>query len=114
MIFGELRGCLCILAHGGLCVDVWIMKEYGNEQSWTKFVSVPYRTGLRGFSIYSKLVYISEDGQVLMEILKNGIFSLLVYDSRNDTFKIPEIENLNGRMTSNIYVESLISPFSQY
>jgi F-box interacting protein len=120
MVFGELRGCLCILAHGGrllhggLCVDVWIMNEYGNEQSWNKLLSVPYRPGLCGFSIYSKVVYISEDGQVLMEFLKNGIFSLLVYDSRNDTFKVPEIENLNGWMTSNIHVESLISPFSQY
>lgn len=48
--------------------------------SWTKLVSVLYRPGLRGYSIYSKVVYIPEDGQVLMEFLKNEIFSLFVYD----------------------------------
>ncbi|KAH7856632.1 hypothetical protein Vadar_003727 [Vaccinium darrowii] len=37
-----LNGCLCILCsyhdHG----DVWVMKEYGTRESWTKLVVIPY------------------------------------------------------------------------
>lgn len=105
-----LRDCLCILSHGDKFSDIWIMKEYGNEESWTKLFSIPYMEG-RGFLGYCQSVYISEDDQVLMQFLKMGKFSLLVYDSKNDTLKIPEIQNVNGRMTPNTYIESLISPF---
>jgi F-box interacting protein len=105
-----LRDCLCILSHGDKFSDIWIMKEYGNEESWTKLFSIPYMEG-PGFLGYCQAVYISEDDQVLMQFLKMGKFSLLVYDSRNDTLKIPEIQNINGRMTPKTYVESLISPF---
>ncbi|GAU18092.1 hypothetical protein TSUD_52030 [Trifolium subterraneum] len=64
MVFQELKGCLCILSQ---CANysVWIMKEHGNEQSWTKLLSVPYMTDGRSFA-YSRAVYVSEDDQVLM------------------------------------------------
>ncbi|PNY05879.1 F-box/kelch-repeat protein [Trifolium pratense] len=42
MVFQELKGCLCILSNDANHSDVWIMKEHGNEQSWTKLLSVPY------------------------------------------------------------------------
>jgi len=44
------------------------MKEYGNEKSWTKLLSVPNMENL-GFSGYRKALYISEDEQVLMQFL---------------------------------------------
>ncbi|CAJ2661521.1 F-box/kelch-repeat protein At3g23880-like [Trifolium pratense] len=113
MIFQELKGCLCILSQCANYADVWIMKEHGNEQSWTKLLSVPYMTDARSFA-YSRAIYVSEDDQVLMRFFKSRKFGLIIYDFKNDTFKIPTIQNINDQMRPTIYVESLISPFSQY
>jgi len=40
-------------------------------------------------------------------------FSLVVYDSINNTFKIPTIQNINHDKIARpeVYIESLISPF---
>ncbi|KAM3289146.1 hypothetical protein P3S67_017433 [Capsicum chacoense] len=33
-----LKGCLCMIDNPeGSRIDVWMMKEYGVEESWTKF-----------------------------------------------------------------------------
>ncbi|KHG07541.1 hypothetical protein F383_34625 [Gossypium arboreum] len=40
---GVLDGCLCVLcSYRKLYADVWVMKEYGKRESWTKLVSIPY------------------------------------------------------------------------
>lgn len=87
------------------------MKEYGNEQSWTKLLSIPHLEV--GIYYHSKALYISEDDQVILEFhLKKGRRkSLLIYDSINNTSMIYEIQNMNNWMTTKIYVQSLISPF---
>ncbi|XP_045788902.1 F-box/kelch-repeat protein At3g23880-like [Trifolium pratense] len=114
MVFQELKGCLCIVSQRPSHSDVWIMKEYGNEQSWTKLFSVPNMTYLE-FYAYGRILYVSEDDQVLMQFLTRKKSSLVIYDFRNDTFNIPKIQNINDDLViPNIYVESLISPFSQY
>jgi F-box interacting protein len=39
---GMLRDCLCIFhSSNGWFFDVWIMKEYGNKESWTKLYRLP-------------------------------------------------------------------------
>jgi F-box interacting protein len=39
---GILRDCLYIFdSNDGMFFDVWIMKEYGNRESWTKLCCVP-------------------------------------------------------------------------
>jgi len=111
--FGALRGCLSVVSDSDKFSDVWIMKEYGNENSWTKLLRIPHMRDF-GFIGYKRALYISEDNQVLMEFISLGSkFSLVIYDSINNTFKIPTIQNNNhGEMASlEVYVESLISPF---
>ena len=56
-----LRDCLCIFASSDLFLDVWIMKEYGKQESWTKLYSVPNMLD-RDCKAY-KALYISEDDQ---------------------------------------------------
>ncbi|KAK7412628.1 hypothetical protein VNO78_04135 [Psophocarpus tetragonolobus] len=102
---GVLRDCLCVLCHGDTFLDVWLMKDYGNKESWTKLFRVPY-TGTSDSFPYTKAICISEDDQVLLEFQSE----LAVYNPRNGTFKIPEIQDMNKCMTPEIYVESLISP----
>jgi len=54
---GALRGCLCIVSHRDKFSDVIIMKEYGNENSWTKLLQVPHMRDI-GFIGYKKALYI--------------------------------------------------------
>nr|XP_011460760.1 PREDICTED: F-box/kelch-repeat protein At3g23880-like [Fragaria vesca subsp. vesca] len=37
---GALEGCLCVLVDGKE-TDLWVMKEYGVKESWTKFLTIP-------------------------------------------------------------------------
>ncbi|CAL5205739.1 unnamed protein product [Lathyrus oleraceus] len=112
---GTLRGCLSYLLSGASFADIWIMKEFANQKSWTKLFTVPYLESW-GFFRIPKVLYISEDDQVLMETLMIGIRNhrVLVYDSINNTYSFPEFQN-NIRLPLDtvlqVYVESLISPF---
>jgi hypothetical protein len=75
-----------------------------------------------GLCHLDRVLYISEDDQVLMEIhmvkKKPGqivhTYRVTVYDSINNTFQFPEFQNKihgNDYMAPEVYVESLISPF---
>jgi F-box interacting protein len=113
---GMFRDCLCIFATNGMFLDIWIMKEYGIKESWTKLYNVPYK---REQYIYPKTVYISDpktvyisdDDQVLFSFndLTNSKFMLVVYNSNNGTVKIPKINHISDMPDPAIYVESLIS-----
>jgi len=74
-------------------LDVWIMKEYGNQESWTKLYHVPdiQDQGLEGY----QTLYIYEDDQVLFQFHETGggKMKLVVYDSKTGTLNIPEFQN---------------------
>ncbi|KAL2579985.1 hypothetical protein GLYMA_15G101700v4 [Glycine max] len=105
LTLGVLRDCLCVLSHADTFLDVWLMKDYGNKESWTKLFRVPYM-GISDSYLYTKALCISEDDQVLMEFNSE----LAVYNSRNGTSKIPDIQDIYMYMTPEVYIESLISP----
>lgn len=56
---GVLRDCLCLLRGQ----DIWLMKEYGNRDFWTKFTTVPH---LDSYNYLNDVLYISKDRQVLL------------------------------------------------
>jgi F-box interacting protein len=103
-----LRDCLCILSfHTDAYSEIWLMKEYGNKDSWTKLFRVP-RMGDVGDGIYNRALYIYEDDQVLLDRRSK----LVVYNSRDGTFKTLKIKRRHGWMIPEVYQESLISPYS--
>jgi len=108
---GVLRDYLCIFASSEMCLDIWIMKEYGKKESWTKFYSVPYMENW-GLYAYTKALYNSDEDQVLMDLHELGSIELKlgVYDFKNGISKIFEIQNSNYLMNPKVYIESLISP----
>lgn len=109
LTMGILRDCLCIVSHSRSSSDIWLMKEYGNKESWMKLIRLPnFRDN--GFFHDPKIVHISEDGnQVLLLFINLVELNWIVYDSKNDTIRI--IKALDGGWAhSNIYVESLLSP----
>ncbi|KAJ4846589.1 hypothetical protein Tsubulata_024710 [Turnera subulata] len=62
---GVLGGCLCVFdISRDVCVDVWVMKEYGVKKSWTKVSSFPY--GLLPCQSIKPLGCSKVGGEVLM------------------------------------------------
>ncbi|KEH32810.1 F-box protein interaction domain protein [Medicago truncatula] len=113
---GVLKDCLCIFANCDMFWDVWVMKEYGNTDSWTKLYHVPYMR-YRGLWINTKILYVTEDDQLLMkvhELVSSSKVKLVVYNSKSGTLKFPKIQNIDYLMDPEVYIESLISPCSKY
>ncbi|CAJ2639680.1 unnamed protein product [Trifolium pratense] len=109
-----LRDCLCMM-YGH---DVWIMKEFGNKESWTKLFSVSDMRDPSKSSYLTKTVYTFDDGQVLLQALVDRNSKLIVYDPRIDTFKFSkfQINNVYDPTSPDgpeVCIESLISPFSK-
>ncbi|XP_057432922.1 F-box/kelch-repeat protein At3g23880-like [Lotus japonicus] len=105
---GVLRDCLCIISDPpDRFADIWLMKEYGNKDSWTKLFSMKMMEEVE--LLYPNLLHISEDGEVLLVQLRE---KLVLYNSRDATFKTPPIQDFDSFMDSAVYVESLISPCS--
>jgi len=112
---GVLKDCLFFSATNtrDMFLDIWVMMEYGNKESWAKLHHLPFM-GNPGLWIFNKLLHVSEDDQLLMDFYKLGStkINLVVYDSKIGTFKIPEIQDINHGMQLEAYVKSLISPCS--
>ncbi|XP_027116778.2 F-box/kelch-repeat protein At3g23880 [Coffea arabica] len=101
--FGVLGGCLTVLCdYEWTRVDVWVMKEYGVRDSWSKVVSVPYLDDPEK-SRYSFPVCLLKNGEILL-VLGSG---LVLYNPQSNTFKYRQI---NGVEEVNMYAESLVSP----
>nr|XP_043640119.1 F-box/kelch-repeat protein At3g23880-like [Erigeron canadensis] len=101
---GALGEWLCVLCnYRGHRADMWVMKDYGVNESWTKLVSIPYLTD-PGRDQYSVPLCISKDGKVLLQFGSK----LFAYDSRNRSFS--EVENFDECLEACTYVESLVSP----
>ena len=73
---GVLGGCLTILCnHNRHRLDVWVMKEYGVQESWTKLYSV------QPFEYMFPVAYLKCGEEVLLE--KNSK-RLVWYDLKNN------------------------------
>lgn len=105
---GVSRDCLCILAYANDSLDIWVMKYYGNKDSWNKLFAIPFmELCYNGIGFFSLLYISEEDGQVFFDLN----YEVYVYNYKNRTLKIPKIQGLpSNRFTSNVYVESLTSP----
>ncbi|AES68761.1 putative F-box domain-containing protein [Medicago truncatula] len=100
---GVLRDCLCVTTSG---YDVWLMKEYGNKESWTKLFTISYKRHPSKFKAFAKAIYVFEDDQVLLELYDSDL-NLVLYNPRSGTLKAT-----NFKLIPEVCIESLISPSS--
>jgi hypothetical protein len=76
-----LRDCLCIFSISDPFCDVWLMKEYGNKESWVKLIHVPNFGG----NFLTKILYVFEDdNHALLVFEENDKLKWVVYNSKND------------------------------
>ncbi|GAU28813.1 hypothetical protein TSUD_21500 [Trifolium subterraneum] len=107
-----MRDCLCLssLKSPKSYFDVWLMKEYGNKESWTKLFRLPYYDGF-SYGFLTNIIYISEDdNHVLLVFTEKGKFRWVVYDFKNNTTKSSETQDDLDMLKAKVYVESLIWP----
>jgi len=98
--------------------QLWMMKEYGVAESWTKLMSIPHENLL--FLIikmwpYVEPLYISENGVVLL--LNTSPYQLIMYNLNSGGLYFPRIlpSDLHiyysePKLDLHIYHESLLSP----
>jgi len=115
LTLGVLRDCLSIIS-GHV---IWIMKEYGNKESWTKLFTISYMPDPSKYYIFTKALCVFDNHhQVLLESTRdwgtNWNTKLIVYNSRNSTFRFTNVPNNSAYNPRNgspeVCVESLISP----
>uniref|UniRef100_A0A494G8U7 F-box domain-containing protein n=1 Tax=Solanum lycopersicum TaxID=4081 RepID=A0A494G8U7_SOLLC len=109
---GVVRDCLCVFASSDEYWDLWIMKEYGNQESWTKLYTIP---NLQDQDLEADAaLYISEDDQLLVQCHQDWAecddMKLVVYDSKAATLNFPVFRNNYKHTHAEVYIESLISP----
>ncbi|MED6175236.1 hypothetical protein PIB30_076526 [Stylosanthes scabra] len=91
-----------------ICCSVWIMKEHGVEDSWTKLLEIP-RGGVE-MSPFIPL-YISEEDRILLAMKESGE-KLFEYNLRESQMVYPMSDMLHPRLPTSLYLchESLLSP----
>lgn len=99
-----LGGCLCMIdSIGGDGIDVWIMKEYGLVDSWTKF-SI---NGDSELDVVKPLCYVG-DGEVVFLTEEE---SLVIYDPKSGTCTDMIVDGVPAKfLDGGTFVESLVSP----
>ncbi|KAG5554858.1 hypothetical protein RHGRI_012428 [Rhododendron griersonianum] len=98
-IFGEW---LCVVHDHHGCNDVWVMKEYGVKESWTKLFVVP-----SDLSHYFKPLCYAKDEKVVMML---GWDELVIYDPKEIRYTCIGIPQDGELLDMALYVESLVSP----
>lgn len=112
--FGALGGCICVLARDAdLSLGMWVMKEYGVVDSWTKTFSIRRASTQKpSTSIFP----ICDAGdEVLFEINKQ----LVLYDTvKNTAAKLKAglqgIREWEGKLDMARYEECLVSPHAYF
>ncbi|PIA42042.1 hypothetical protein AQUCO_02100112v1 [Aquilegia coerulea] len=62
----ELGGELCLVCNYGICVEAWLMKDYGVKESWTKLFNIKHPTGLHFRSLIP--LCFTKDGVLLLQM----------------------------------------------
>lgn len=104
--FGVLKGCLC-LSHDHMkthCV-VWLMREFGVENSWTKLLNVNYEQLLN----HDRPLCMSQDEDVVLLTSYAGARFVLYNRRYNRSERMEHFKNKFSFYCYD-YVQSLVSP----
>ncbi|XP_060181960.1 F-box/kelch-repeat protein At3g23880-like [Lycium barbarum] len=92
--------------------DVWVMKEYGVKESWTKMLTIKYPTvfGNNLFSPFlSPTLCMSKKGEILL--MSGSTF--MIHNPEDESIRNTEVANVSTSIAACIYIESLVCPYLQ-
>ncbi|CAA2957254.1 F-box CPR30-like [Olea europaea subsp. europaea] len=109
-----LGGCLCLVSASNSGVtDIWVMKEYGVEESWTQLLSVGSPSILsfwKSLVCLKPLAYSKNGEKVLLNCDEKR---LVWYDLITKTTRNVNISGLPDKFYPEVCVESLVCPGGQ-
>ncbi|KAF7145497.1 hypothetical protein RHSIM_Rhsim04G0210300 [Rhododendron simsii] len=108
---GVLGGSLCVVkrhyeSHASHHADVWVMKEYGVKESWSKLFVVPIESG-EFYSYRCMPLCYANDGEVVMMFDSKMLVS---YNPKENSYKTISNDQDRPELDVTLYVESLASP----
>ncbi|KAK9741610.1 hypothetical protein RND81_03G117200 [Saponaria officinalis] len=105
-----LGGCLSIFPSWTLKeTDVWMLKEYGVKQSWTKF-SIPHDE-----SDFTPLVFMAGQREVVVVKDERTFYEKLVmYNLDSATFKDITVNGIDEFLVGGSFTETLVSPYHNH
>ncbi|KAI8561458.1 hypothetical protein RHMOL_Rhmol04G0341400 [Rhododendron molle] len=104
---GVLGGSLCVVKrHDEGHADVWVMKEYGVKESWTKLFVIPIASG-EFYSYRCMPLCYANDGEVVMALDSKKLVS---YNPEENSYQTISIAEVRPKFDVALYVESLASP----
>ncbi|XP_026420419.1 F-box/kelch-repeat protein At3g06240-like [Papaver somniferum] len=117
---GMLDGCLSMLySSTTLGIEVWLMKDYGEKESWTKIYSIPKLTSLDGRvsrHLCLRRIKCLKSGEMLLEVSYQWFApyrkALVLYDPKNETSETlmeDEDEYYSNLLSFHSYVKSSVS-----
>ncbi|XP_057798340.1 uncharacterized protein LOC131014401 [Salvia miltiorrhiza] len=100
-----LNGCLVVCCEHNVYMDIWVMKEYGMRESWTKLVRIPFFLDFRDHEFIRPCpLFLSMNGKILMDYGS----TISIYDTNNS--ECPQFSTIFA-VESTTYSESLVSPY---
>ncbi|XP_060181742.1 F-box/kelch-repeat protein At3g23880-like [Lycium barbarum] len=105
-VMGVLENDLSVLCnYQKTRADVWVMKEYGVKDSWTKMYTIRCPND-PGKYMFSPPLCVSNKGEILLVF--GSIF--MIYNPDDDSIRYPEVTNFDACLEAEIYIETLVSP----
>lgn len=102
----SLDGCLSISCNYYQDhVDIWVMKEYGVKESWTKLLSIRMMDLARPFQYLHPITY-SKNGKELL--LEQDADKLVWYDMEKNKMRFVKVRGVGVLVQVDVCLESLI------
>ncbi|XP_049374406.1 F-box/kelch-repeat protein At3g23880-like [Solanum verrucosum] len=107
-VLGVLGSDLSVLCnYKNFHADVWIMKDYEAKASWTKMLTI--RADNDGMlHIREPPLLVTNEGDILLEIGSR----MAKYNPKDNSFRCLDVTNFAPYIEAEIYVKSLVCPFS--
>ncbi|XP_026384498.1 F-box protein At3g07870-like [Papaver somniferum] len=103
MIIDVLAWCLCVLVMTQDCFEVWVMQDYGVQESWVKRYIIGHASIMTNFNL--RQMWSLLNGQILL----GNHSQLVIYDPKHSTFKELKFSGNLRLFDAKTYVESLVS-----
>ncbi|KAK6161783.1 hypothetical protein DH2020_005164 [Rehmannia glutinosa] len=106
LTLGLFSESLCMLFDDHkTCMHLWVMKEYGVKDSWTRLYIIPH-FGTPGFYPHMLRLWLLNNGEIL---LSYGCV-IVIYNPKDNIYRYPPIDNIASIHQGDVFVESLVSP----
>ncbi|CAL5336328.1 unnamed protein product [Camellia sinensis] len=88
--------------------DIWIMKDYGIKESWSKEFVIGNVTSMRGYGDYYETIMILKNGEILMLVNKGVLVLYSPKEGRVEKLNIDGI-NINPAFYGTAHIPSFVS-----